>query len=443
MSTELEGLQEGLFLSEQYEKDMKTLRSKKRIREADRDDFFELFRHVLGPLPRDMFSGACMTRDSVHDFWTPAENQLERVKSEAHQREINKICRYPISYFKAHYMEFENQQTKKLIAEIPLWDGLDRIRDIADAITLDGSQAFHPDCLYHYLCGWLAGIFRKLKNPHYQNPVLIFKGGQGIGKDHLIDALTAGFEQWSKHLTLTNNDRDNYQQLGMAAVLKIGEFERSARTDLATLKDMIFRASTHLRESHQPKFKDSPCYASFIASSNVDDIYRDPTGQRRFAVFNLASIAWGYPDTMEHSKQILAQAKGLAADLYEVPQMHKDSMRHFLESKTPESAEDVAAEVWASLIQKWLSDVTDFDIKTRAKVRGWVTNSEAIAAGLFDDGCKRCGVKLQQFRRLLTTAGLARRGRSGRGFDIRCGFSDVDGSSVTFGTNSDDSLGDW
>jgi hypothetical protein len=443
MSTELEGLQTGLLLSEQFDKDMKTLRSKKRIREADREDFFELFRYVLGPLPRDMFSGCCMTRDSVHDYWTPAENQLERVKSEAHQREIDKICRYPISYFKAHYMEFENQQTKKLIAEIPLWDGFDRIRDIADAITLDGSQNFHPDCLYHYLCGWLAGIFRKLKNPHYQNPVLIFKGSQGIGKDHLIDALTAGFEQWSKHLTLTNNDRDNYQQLGMAAVLKIGEFERSARTDLATLKDMIFRASTHLRESHQPKFKDSPCYASFIASSNADDIYRDPTGQRRFAVFNLAAIAWGYPDSMESSKQILAQAKGLAAEGYEVPQMHKDSMRHFLDSKTPESSEDVAAEVWAAVTSAWLLGLSDFELKTTVRTRGWITNDEAIQAGLFDDCCKRCGVKLQQFRRLLTTAGLSRKKRLVRGFDITCGYSLQEGTAVANAVAFDDSLDNY
>lgn len=376
--------------------------------------YYQLFNQVLGPLPRDIFSGDCMV--NVDGIWESGWNHLDRVLSAAYDYRSEDI-EFEIGAVKPHYAAFEAESPKQLIPTIPAWDGVERIGPLARCCILDGSQPdFTPatvECFFKY---WLAGIFRKLKDPRFQNPILILRSAkQGIGKDTLVNTMTDGFEQWSKNMNLTHNDRDNFLQLSHAAVMKIAEFDRTAKTDTATIKDMIFRDTTYLRASHDRKMQDRVCRASFVATVNPEDFYRDSTGNRRYAVFNLERILFDYDRSSEGSKQILAEASELADAKYQIPQMQLDAMDRFLGEKTPQSDAQFVAENWCSIASAYAEQ------NPMIAARGWVTNQEAISAGLFEKLTKVTGFRLKTAQSLLKSEGLSRLERVTG--DVKRGYS--------------------
>lgn len=436
--------------------------TKKRIPNATREDYYDLFERVLGPLPRDIFGGACMVKEDR--LWVPAVNSLPKVKSEAHVMETCRVRKYNMQMVENHFFAYQDAKEKILIPEIPTWDGIDHIRELCNRVELDGTQpGFTADTFYQYVCYWLSGVLLKLRDPGYQNPVLILKGPQGIGKDWFIDVLTAGFEQWSKDLTLTYNDKDNYTQLSKAAVLKISEFDRTSRTDISTLKDMIFRKYTHLRPSHKPEFKDEQCRASFAATVNIDDIYRDSTGNRRYIVFNLMRINYDWTLPMEFSKQLLAQAAILAKANIKPNKENAGAMAEFLLDKTPTGIEQVIAEHWAAEIEKWLESEAPAYLSESEKAqlnadkyaiaeRKWITNEEAIKHGIIDKMCRSFGTKPNILRNLLKSSGLDNRvridGILARGYRLKLWPDAVTGSNldlsqkITASDNGDKSVTD-
>lgn len=405
-----------------YRESLKSLRSERRAEKVKakkgkpptREVYFQLFEQILGPLPRDIFSGKCMVK---HDnLWEPAQNFIHRVKSEVYDLQGVGLD-MSISAVDSHFFEYEVCKERTFIPPVPEWDNVDRIKEIADCVVLDGTQDFPASCVEQFFKAWMAGIFLKMEDPSHQNPVLILKGPQGIGKDVLVDTLTGGFGQWSKDLILSHNDKDNYTQLSRAAVLRISEFERTSKTDLSTIKDMIYRKYTFLRPSHQPEFKDAQCRASFVASCNTDDIYRDSTGNRRYVVFNVESLKWGYDRSAAAQAQIMAQARALALEAFSPSQMNLDAMARFLETKTPESAESLSREKWCSEVELWIAaNMVEAQEILRRK---WITNDEANKAGLFDRCCKSLGISLRVFRQHLSSEGLKVRNENERGYSFK------------------------
>ena len=403
---------------------------RKKIPEATREDYFDLFEKVLGPLPRDKFTGDCMRK--VGKVWEAAENYLAKVKSEAHYLETSKIRKYNMQMVDHHYQEYTDIKEPGFLFDIPEWDEVDRLQTISRCLVLSEDQEkFTPKMVESLIKAWMAGIFRKLDDPRFQNPILILKGAQGIGKDHLINTMTDGFGQWSKHLTLSRNDADNLIQLSGSAVLKIAEFDRTSRTDVATIKDMIFRDTYSVRAAYARKSRDSDCRASFAATCNIEDIYRDPTGNRRFVVINLHSIMFRYADSVDDRMQILAQAKRLADDKFKVSEEAAKQMSDYLEGKTPESAEDAAKDEWNFEIEKWA--VLNKDT-TKGKIillRSWMTNKEAREYGIIDEVAKTLKSNPRMIRQFLKNAGLEERTKIERGYRFELPKKSVTGDTST------------
>jgi len=406
---------------------------RKKIPCATREDYVELFECYLGSLPRDIFTKTCMMKN--HGAWVPAEDWLDLVRTPAHEFTVNEIKIFHQTMIKSYFHEYEFEKTARLIPEIPKWDERDRIFEMALCLRLDDTQAgFDEMIVDSFLRYWLIGVFKKIEDPRFQNPVLIFKGNQGIGKEYFINTLTDGFEQWSKNISLTNNDRDNLLQLSHCAVLKIPEFDQTARFNLAMLKDMIFRDSSYIREAYAAKFRDIRCYASFVGSCNPDDFYRDPTGNRRFAVLNLQSIDYSYATGIEHSKQVLAQAKQLFEQKWEISKAALKLMSEFLDTKRPDSPGEVAAETWENIASNLLDSSFDEDKRNIVK-RGWITNKEAEQHGLNAAVTKATSVPIGRLRSLLVSEGLYKFARIGdrntnkeRGYSLKRPLSGTGGT---------------
>lgn len=387
-----------------------------KVRTAKRQDFYELFETVLGPLRRDIFSGDLMYR-GPEGLWTGAENELEVLASESAVFEEEGVCKFRRGDLLPHFKSFERSKTPELLCEIPPWDKRDRVKEIAQALVLDGTQAdFTQTTCEEFIKAWLGGVFRRLEDPRFQNPVLIFTGPQGVGKDWLTDALSDGIGQWADHLELSGNHKDDYGQLSEALIFRIGEFDKMAQTDQARLKDMIFRPKTGLRAAYERKKKNRQVRCSFIASTNNHDIYKDSTGHRRYWPINLAKVEWNYPRSKEDSLQIMAQARELAAERYEPSKESLKAMAAFIEERTPESIEDNLAEHWFLEIREWMNRAEDPGIICDVRERGWITVVEARKAGVIGVLMKHHGISERYLCSKLAARGLRRRNTKNKGY---------------------------
>lgn len=390
-----------------------------KVRNAKRQDFYDLFETHLGPLRRDIFSGDLM-RLGEDGFWVPAENYIEVVASETAVFEEEGVCKFKRGDLMPHFKAYEQSKPLELICSIPEWDGKDRIRELAKALILDGSQeGFTAETVEDFIKAWLAGVFRRMDDPRFQNPVLILIGPQEIGKDTLTDTMTDGLGQWAGHLEITGNHKDDYGQLSRALVYRIGEFDKLAQTDQARLKDMIFRDKTGLRDAYERKARARKVRCSFIASTNNHDIYKDSSGHRRYWPLNLESIKKGeYPQSAEDRGQIVAQAKSLAALKHEPSPESRKLMAAFLQERTPQSIEEELADHWCECVEAWMSSGSDAGLACEIRERYWISLSEARAAGIVKQMMDHHRITERYLCSKLTSLGMRRRNSKHKGYLI-------------------------
>lgn len=373
---------------------------RKKTPEATREDYYKLTRDVLGEIRRDIFSGSAMYRDS--EGWQRIKSGLSLIRAEAVEREIGKVMRYRREACTDFVSELENSLTPETLFDCPEWDGVDRLAAIARCIHLDGTQEnFCQTTVYEYLRYWCSNVWRKIYLPQSRGLMLILKAKQYAGKDWLIDTLVGGFEQWQKHLNIYHQDKDNFLQLSSAAVLRIPELDKlTNKVDVATVKDMITRAETDIRAAYDADSKRRLCRASFIASVNSDDIYKDSTGNTRYAVFNISKIDFDYPRSAEDQKQIIAQGRALYLEDFQLSNYEQKAMAEFLNIKTPTSDAEFILQNWNEVIGE------RFKPGNTIKTRGWITNTEATNMELYQELTKLTGYKLKSIQGVLKSKGM-------------------------------------
>jgi hypothetical protein len=319
----------------------------------DRDEFIDeeagdeptskeynvFFEDRLNGPQKDILSDELMAL--VNGTWQPAASRLDILGSYAFDSFLFKKSR-----LKEHLARFAETKTPRLLIDIPMWDGVDRVKQIADCVTVTNCTSNY---FYELLCDWGARLFRRIENPKNQNRVFVLQGPQGIGKDFLIDAIVEGFGQFTANLTITSNERDTQAAVGSLIVAKISEFDRTARAEISTLKDLITREHTFIRLPYDRAAKIRAVRCSFMASVNVTEILRDHTGNRRFIIFNLEKINWNYP--VGQSLQILAQFKHLAETNYMASQEAEAAMKTFIGSQTPDDPKEAILEAFDERIR--------------------------------------------------------------------------------------------
>ena len=80
-------------------------------------------------------------------------------------------------------------------------------------------------------------------------------------------------------LTATATHEPRLAKLGL---INLDEFDRYTPRQNATLKNLLQLKSLSLRRTYRQELMSLPRVASFIATSNVNEVLTDPTGSRRF-----------------------------------------------------------------------------------------------------------------------------------------------------------------
>lgn len=385
------------------------------------DEYYALATSQLGEIKKDIFTEELMYLNKETGIWLPVLNQKDRltaVADEQNNRLGDEQPAFKTSMVKQYLKRIEGEMKGVVIPEIPKWDGVDRLQIIAKCLVLDGTQPLYTHKIAEDMIKyWCQGVWRKIWDRHYQNPLLIFiSKPQGIGKDTLVEALSGGFGQWSCNFSVFSNEKDTQEQLNDSAVLRISEFDRTSRTNIALLKHIITADHTKLRSSydHASAFRITRC--SFISSCNIHDIYRDHTGHRRFLPINLEAIRWEYPREREDKLQILAQGRTLAKEKYALSKESSNAIKTFLTSQTPSDPEDDAIEAWENSVQIWLDKYASEMEKGEILSRGWLTNLEITESGVMKRAANEVGWKEKRLRELLRRRGLDRRIKTAKGY---------------------------
>jgi putative DNA primase/helicase len=232
-----------------------------------------------------------------------------------------------------------------MLVDIPEHDGVDHIGNVLSFVDVGNiDHGFFVELMKE----WFAGIFMRVADPFYQNKMVIFGGGQGIGKDTFIENLFKDFRPYFTSSGIYENEKDNFSTMSRSVVINVSEFDRTSRLQVSQLKNIITAAEATFRAPYAKESSSVTFRTSFISSCNIDDIFRDETGNRRYMFFALRGIDWKYPKGI--SLQILSQARQLAFEGFMASQDALNAMNLVVSDMTPDSWEEDAEELWISRV---------------------------------------------------------------------------------------------
>jgi 5S rRNA maturation endonuclease (ribonuclease M5) len=386
--------------------------------EATYEDFVELFREQLGTLDKDIFGGDLMYKDQDTGFWMPVDIREEEViKSRCITINQTSCKKYKTYHVKSHLGFLERSLKGRLLVDNVEWDGADRISELCSAVTLDDSLGISHNTFRYHIFEWMRTLVIRLTEYKDVQPlVIVLVGHQGLGKDYWVDSLIGGLGQWAQPLQSEVN-KDLYLQVCSCLCLKVSEFDKLIKTEPATLKDLITTPETCVRGSYERKAKLRVNRASWIGTCNTNTFLRDWTGNRRYAIFELSRIDWGY--TVDRS-QILAQAfelarNGLPDSVGSLEKAAKKEMKAYIDDATPSDPVEDFIEDWCEAAFAYVESLDDVNIKHELTRKGWLPN-QPHGEKVIDQVCRKYGYKISYGQRLLARKKLKVRTNICRGY---------------------------
>ena len=162
------------------------------------------------------------------------------------------------------------------------WDGKDYIRALARTVPTD--NPYWEDWFYTWFLA-MVNQWRSYSHRKYGNsvaPLLISK--QGYNKSTFCRSLVPPELQWGYNDNLVLSEkRQVLQAMCQALLLNLDEFNQiSPQVQQGFLKNIIQLPSVKMKPPYGSHVQEFPRMASFIATSNMEDILSDPSGNRRF-----------------------------------------------------------------------------------------------------------------------------------------------------------------
>lgn len=371
-------------------------------KKATMPEYIELIESLpdVAKLGRCLLTDELMAMSSSSGQWDYAANLESYVRSYA--REYGDY--FALTAIAEHMKRHERDNLKpRLLIDIPDWDGVDRIRQMSHTFIFSNVS---KETFYQLVCHWGAGVFRRLEDPTYQNQCLVFQGLQGIGKDSLVAALSEAFEDYTKPLDIVEYGVDEARkQLHTAVVFNISEFDKTAKVDIAALKNLLTTPYTNDRLSYDKRPKKRKVRASFISSCNTKNILVDETGNRRFWIIECEYLGivcenghrefldlypgcWASTNAEAERKQILAQFKTMAAQGFTATREAIAEMNLYIEDMTPDSLEGNIREDYEAMMSAKVDEISPQLCKEGVDYYGY-----AQISGVVETLGKRYGMK--------------------------------------------------
>ena len=180
------------------------------------------------------------------------------------------------------------------------WDGWDHVGDLFNTLK------FRPGCdlaLFRMLFDrWLVSAVRAVM-PHKPGErrfapqgVLVFQGGQGIGKTRWLQSLAPPDVDWiSVGKVIDPHQKDSIQQLTAFWLAELGELDSTfKRSDVAALKAFVTQDTDVYRSAYDRREEHIRRRTVLFASVNMEEFLVDETGNRRWWTLALDSVNWDH-----------------------------------------------------------------------------------------------------------------------------------------------------
>lgn len=196
--------------------------------------------------------------------------------------DINVSIKDVRNFLESNFIKNYNPVEEFLFTCYDNWDGKDHIRALAR--TVPTNTPHWEDWFYT----WFLAMVEQWHNRtgrQYGNsvaPLLISK--QGYNKSTFCRRLIPPQLQWgyTDNLILSEK-RQVLQAMSQCLLINLDEFNQiSAKVQQGFLKNLIQLPNVKYKPPYGSHVQEFPRTASFIATSNMDDILTDPSGNRRF-----------------------------------------------------------------------------------------------------------------------------------------------------------------
>lgn len=224
-------------------------------------------------------------RPKEKDYWgyQPVDARVQkRMTLEVQLANIRVSIKDVRNYLESDLLSTYNPVENFLFKCEGKWDGKDHIRALARTVPTD--NPYWEDWFYTWFLAmvdqWRAYSHRKYGNS--VAPLLISK--QGYNKSTFCRSLVPQELQWGYNDNLVLSEkRQVLQAMCQSLVINLDEFNQiSPQVQQGFLKNIIQLPSVKIKPPYGSHVQEFPRMASFIATSNMEDILSDPSGNRRF-----------------------------------------------------------------------------------------------------------------------------------------------------------------
>ena len=224
-------------------------------------------------------------RPKDKDYWgfQPVDARVQkRMTLEVQLANIRVSIKDVRNYLESDLLSTYNPVENFLFKCMGKWDGKDHIRALARTVPTDNPH--WEDWFYTWFLA-MVDQWRSYSHRKYGNsvaPLLISK--QGYNKSTFCRSLVPPELQWGYNDNLVLSEkRQVLQAMCQALLLNLDEFNQiSPQVQQGFLKNIIQLPSMKMKPPYGSHVQEFPRMASFIATSNMEDILSDPSGNRRF-----------------------------------------------------------------------------------------------------------------------------------------------------------------
>ena len=193
------------------------------------------------------------------------------------------------------------------LANLEEWDGRDRLQALCDMVPTNHP---HWDRLFRRWFLSMVAHWMDVDREHGNNTAPILIGKQGYRKSTfcriLLPPELRGFFTDSVDFR-TKQEAERY--LTRFLLINIDEFDQLSENQFAFIKHLFQKPSVSMRRMYSETIGQQRRYASFIGTSNHQEILRDPTGNRRYLCVEVTAPI--HTDTPIEYGQLYAQAVSL------------------------------------------------------------------------------------------------------------------------------------
>ena len=224
-------------------------------------------------------------RPKDKDYWgyQPVDARVQkRMTLEVQLANIRVSIKDVRNYLESDLLSTYNPVEDFLFKCAGKWDGKDYIRALAHTVPTD--NPYWEDWFYTWFLA-MVNQWRSYSHRKYGNsvaPLLISK--QGYNKSTFCRSLVPPELQWGYNDNLVLSEKRHVlQTMCQALLLNLDEFNQiSPQVQQGFLKNIIQLPSVKMKPPYGSHVQEFPRMASFIATSNMEDILSDPSGNRRF-----------------------------------------------------------------------------------------------------------------------------------------------------------------